>query len=140
MTLSNEGFVRLHETDRKIEMANKMTIKSKGIGNIPARLSASDDETDVIFQNILYAPDLSQPLLSIASINDNGIDILFTRKRQVLLIDKSGKIIAEGYCQSNLYYIKACIDSTSENAIALKISSESMKTKEVQDIYHLWHL
>src|SRR5450755_481247 len=121
-------------------MANKMTIESKGIGDIPARLSASDDETDVIFRNVLYAPDLSQPLLSIASINDNGINVLSTRKRQVLLIDELGKIIAEGYCQSNLYYIKAWIDSTSENAIALKISSESMKTKEVQDIYHLWHL
>src|ERR1035438_3083286 len=88
----------------------------------------------------LYAPELSQPLLSIASINDNGIDILFTKKRQVLLIDETGKIIAEGYHQSNLYYIKALIDSTSENAIALKISSESTKTKEVQDVYHLWHL
>src|ERR1022692_77366 len=42
MTPSNKGFVRLHETDRKIEMANKMTIKSKGIGDIPVRLLASD--------------------------------------------------------------------------------------------------
>ena len=126
--------------DRKIEMANKMTIDSKGIGNIPARLSVSDDETNVIFWNVLYAPDLSQPLLSKASINDNGIDILFMRKRQVLLIDKTGKTIAEGYHQSNLYYIKAWIDSTSENVITLKISSESMKMKEVQDIYHPWHL
>ena len=65
---------------------------------------------------------------------------MFTRKRQVLLIDETGKIIAEGYRQSNLYYIKAWIDSTSENAITLKISSKSMKTKEVQDIYCLWHL
>src|ERR1035438_4465486 len=90
--------------------------------------------------NVLYTPDLSQPLLSIASINNNGIDILFMKKRQVLLIDKLGKIIAEGYRRSNLYYIKAWIDSTSENAITLKILSESMKTKEVQDLYHLWHL
>ena len=87
--------------------------------------------------NVLYTPDLSQPLLSIASINDNGIDVLFTRKKQVLLIDELGKTIAEGYHWSNLYYIKAWIDSTSENVIALKILSESMKTKEVQDIYHL---
>src|ERR1035438_10018439 len=77
---------------------------------------------------------LSQPLLSIASINDNGINVLFTRKRQVLLIDELGKTIAEGYHQSNLYYIKAWINSTIENAITLKILSESMKTKEVQDI------
>ena len=49
MTPSNEGFVQLCETDRKIEMANKMTIELKGIGDIPARLSASDDEIDVIF-------------------------------------------------------------------------------------------
>ena len=68
-------------------MANKMTIESKGIGDIPARLSALYDETEVIFQNVLYAPNLSQPLLSIASINNNGINVLFTRKRQVLLID-----------------------------------------------------
>ena len=87
-------------------MANKMTIESKGIGNIPVRLSASDDKTDVIFRNVLYAPNLSQPLLSIASINDNCIDVMFTRKRQVLLIDEAGKTIAEGYHQSNLYYIK----------------------------------
>ena len=90
--------------------------------------------------NVLYTPDLSQPLLSIASINDNGIDVLFTRKMQVLLIDELGKTIAECYCQSNIYYIKAWIDSTSENAIALKILSESMKIKEVQDVNHLWHL
>src|ERR1035438_4096862 len=106
MTLLNEAFIQLREIDRKIEMANKMTIESKGIGNIPARLSASDDKTDVIFRNVLYAPDLSQPLLSITSINDNGIDVLFMRKRQVLLIDESRKIISEGYHQSNLYYIK----------------------------------
>jgi hypothetical protein len=29
-------------------MANKLTISSEGIGDIPARLSASDDKTDVI--------------------------------------------------------------------------------------------
>ena len=57
-------------------MANKMTIESNGISDIPARLSVSDDKTDVIFQNVLYAPDLSQPLLSIASINDNDIDVV----------------------------------------------------------------
>ena len=45
----NKVFVQLCEIDRKIEMANKMTIESKGIGNIPARLSVSDDETNVIF-------------------------------------------------------------------------------------------
>src|ERR1035438_2042628 len=73
-------------------------------------------------------------------MNDNGINVLFTRKRQVLLRDNLGKTIAKGYCQSNLYYIKAWINSITENVIALKISSESMKTKEVQVIYHLWHL
>ena len=51
-----------------------------------------------------------------------------------------GKTIAEGYHQSNLYYIKAWINSTTENVIALKILSESMNIKEVQDVYHLWHL
>src|ERR1035438_4706150 len=59
---------------------------------------------------------------------------------QVILIDKSGKTIAKGYHQSNLYYMKAWINSTSENAIALKILSESMDMKEVQDVYCLWHL
>src|ERR1700685_1514653 len=121
--------------NRKIEMANNTTIESKGIGDIPARLSASDDETDVIFLNVLYAPDLSQPMLLIASINDNGINILFMRKRQVLLIDKVGKTIAKGYHQGNLYYLKAWINSTTESAIALKISSESMDTSKVQDIF-----
>ena len=56
------------------------------------------------------------------------------------MIDKAGKTIAEGYHGSNLYYIKAWINSTTENVIALKLSSESMNTKEVQDVYHLWHL
>src|ERR1035438_3162664 len=49
MTPSNEGFIILHEIDRKIKMANKMTIESNGIGDIPARLPASDNKTDVIF-------------------------------------------------------------------------------------------
>ena len=61
MTPLNEGFVQLREIDRKIEMANKMTLESKGIGDISARLSVSDDKTDVIFRNVLYASDLSQP-------------------------------------------------------------------------------
>jgi len=80
MTPLNEGFVQLWEMDRKIEMANKTTIESKGIGNILARLSASDGETDVIFWNVLYAPNPSQPLLSIASINNNGIQHIVYEK------------------------------------------------------------
>lgn len=57
-----------------------------------------------------------------------------------MLIDKLGKIIVEGYHWCNLYYSKVWIDYTSENTIVLKISIESIKTKEVEDIYHHWHL
>ena len=60
--------------------------------------------------------------------------------RQVLLINKQGKTIAEGYHQGKLYYIKAWLNSITENTIALKILSESMETSKVQDVYCLWHL
>ena len=119
---------------KDVFVANDYTIKAIGKGKMT--VTTSEDKR-VAFQDMLYIPDLAHTLLSVSSMNDNGIDVTFKASGKVLLSEDNGTVIAEGYRKDNLYCLslKNHLDSSDMQATACM----STTNNNVSNMYSLWH-
>ena len=127
---------------KDVFVANDHAIKAIGKGRMDAMTSESKH---VSFKNMLHVPDLMHTLLSVSSMNDNGVDVLFKANSKVLLSEGSdGALIAEGYRKDDLYYLSLQdhLDPNDMQAIACMITMNNVSEStsvDVTDMYSLWH-
>src|ERR1035438_643498 len=107
--------------------------------------ATTSERKRVSFNDMLHVPDLAHTLLSVSSMNNNGIDVTFKASRKVLLSEDNGTVLAEGYRKDDLYYLLLhnCVDSEENDtqAIACTITTNNSVSETVAavDMYNLWH-
>src|ERR1035438_6240116 len=135
MTHDRKFLVDYTPTVKDVFVANDHAIKAIGKGRMEATTSK---RKRVSFKDVLHVPDLAHTLLSVSTMNDNGVDVTFKASGKVLLSEDDGVILAEGYRKDDLYYLSLHDHMNSEGdstqAIACAIS-----TSPTIDKYTLWH-
>src|ERR1035438_998014 len=129
-------------TAKDVFVANDHAIKVIGKGRMEA---VTSKRKRVSFKDMLHVPDLAHTLLSVSSMNDNGVDVTFKASGKVLLSEDDGTVLAEGYRKDDLYYLSLHNHKNSKEkdtqAVACAIATKSnvSETNAIVDTYTLWH-
>jgi hypothetical protein len=112
-----------------ITVANGDKIYATGIGNVLLRVKTSTQhDHQILIRNVYYVPKLSNSLLSVSQLTDNGIAITFQPYKEPIF-SRDGHVIGTGFRQKNLYYLNAVKPSQQE--FAAYAASD--------DAANLWH-
>lgn len=85
----------------QILAADKQIIKSKSMGDFEFSLG----DTKISIRDILYVPELSRTLISVAQLTDHGYGIYFDKSGVEIISSKSGEVAAKGKRKENLFYL-----------------------------------
>src|SRR5208282_219202 len=123
---------------KDVLVANDNIIEAVSIGRMLAKTS---EGKHMSFQDMLHVPDVAHTLLSVSSMNDNGVDVTFKASGKVLLSEDDGTVIAEGYKKDGLYYLALQGQTDDTKAIACVINMNGDDTSRHKDTskYTLWH-
>src|ERR1035438_869327 len=142
MTHDKKMLVDYTSTTKDVFVANDHAIKAIGKGRMEA---VTSERKHISFKDMLHVPNLAHTLLSVSTINDNGVDVTFKASRKVLLSEDDGTVLAEGYRKDDLYYLSLHnrVDSEENDtqAIACTITTNNSVSETVAavDMYNLWH-
>ena len=87
MTPYKELIVDMKSSTKQIRAAGDSTLDVVGEGKIAAKLGNSNYSMNATVENVLYTPELQESLMSIATINDHGHDIIFRQDGKVWIIN-----------------------------------------------------
>lgn len=101
MSNNKDIFVNMDSETGTLKLASdKHEAEVKGKGKI----TFEDKNTNYIFHNALYVPELSINLISVGKITDHGYTVLF-QENQALVKDKKGTVVFKATRKNDLYYI-----------------------------------
>lgn len=114
------------EVNEKVTVANGQQMTAIGVGDGFLKTKISTDKTRKIrVQNVLYVPELDNPLLSVKKLCQLGHTVEFKENR--CTIKDKNSVLGTGRIENNLFRI-SCVESTN-----------IVKQVNHNDCLHLWH-
>src|ERR1039457_6305557 len=77
MNLNRSDLINFTNMSKEVLIADDSRIHAYGSGDSLGKVITEDAASTIMLKDVLYVPSLSAPLLSMAAINDNGVDVLF---------------------------------------------------------------
>ena len=87
MTPNREIFEDLKPTSRKIKAAGNSILNAQGEGDLTVVIEGNNRTVNTTLTDVLYAPDLTESLLSVSAVNDHRYDVLFKHDRYVYILN-----------------------------------------------------
>ena len=122
------------EKPEKIKVGDGYYVESTMQGNVKLNLNVDGKDKTITLRNVLYVPDLSYNLLSVAKATDSGKQVTFDDNGCDIKVKRTGKILLQAVKRRSLYYVNT---STKEKKVTQY--AYSMETPEPISNERLWH-
>ena len=122
------------EKPEKIKVGDGYYVEATMQGNVKLNLLVNGKVKMCTLRNVLYAPELSYNLLSVARATDAGKQVSFDDNGCEIKTKRTGEILLQAIKQRSLYYVKT---STKEEKI--EESANCTETEEPISKERLWH-
>jgi hypothetical protein len=105
MTSHNDWYTSLWPTgeELKVSVGNRAKCPVKGVGTISFKTKEGATKE---LKDVLWVPDLSRNLLSVAAITDRDLWVQFDKK-EALIMNQNNEIVANGIRRNNIYELLA---------------------------------
>lgn len=127
---NREYFSQLEEKDMQvhIELGDNGKYTTKGVGTVSFERESGNS---LLLRDVLYVPGLTKNLVSVATLEDKGYDVIFNRGKAYLKHLAFGSMKQIGVRMKNLYRLQVETCATLSN----KAYGEQSK-----DVGELWHM
>lgn len=129
MTNKRAFFSKLNEDVKiKVVLADGSTTTSAGVGE--GTVNCIDDKggvLEVLFEDVLYVPNLDSALLSVRKLTQKGLKVKFGESR-CTISTSAKRVVAVAELRGNLYMLKEAADA--------KVGKEARHSSSCQ---HTWH-
>ena len=126
MTGNKNLLTNIRSVHTNVSVADGRIVKCKLQGDIKV---ITQDNKDIIIQNVLFVPTLIKNLLSVSTLEEKGTSVMF-KNHICTIINKQNEIVCKGKKINNTYRIKLFI----KDEVAYNVINE-VKT----NIDDLWH-
>lgn len=110
--------MRRNNNGPAVSLANNASPKSNGRGTVRVTVG---EKSNVTLKDILFIPNLRTNLMSVAKIMDNGFEVIF-RKRKAVIVDARGNIAMAAKRKNDLYFVS---EAETANAVSVKSAEKN---------------